>query len=81
MGAGFWIRRFFVVCAAAFVVIACAQLVQGASVSYSVGHASLWAVASAGVFTATRIYHSRRGRRCALCNDIPQGDSAPRGDA
>lgn len=33
--------------------------------------AALWSLVSTSVFVATRLYHSSKGRRCELCNDMP----------
>lgn len=75
MGTSFWVRRFLLVFGIAFIVIAAAQLVQGESLNYAVTQALLWAAISATIFTGARIYQSRKGRHCALCQDVPQSSS------
>ncbi|MCM2256371.1 MAG: hypothetical protein NDJ94_11950 [Vicinamibacteria bacterium] len=72
MGHVFWIRRFLTVFAGAFVVIAAAQLLKGRAMEDAAWHASLWAAAAAAVFTASRLYQSRRGQHCAICKDTPE---------
>ena len=76
MGKSFWVRRFLLVFGIAFTVIAAAQMVQGESLNYAVAQALLWAAVSASIFTGSRIYQSRKGVHCALCQDIPQAPSA-----
>ena len=72
MGTHFWIKRFLVVLAGAFVVIAAAQLLKGHSVSYSAAQAGIWGVVSALVFTVARFFQARRGQHCAICKDTPE---------
>ena len=71
MSKTFWIRRFFTVLTGAFVIITAAQAFKGHDWSYSVGQGAFWGLVTAALFTATRLYWSRRGRHCALCNDMP----------
>ena len=72
MGIAFWIRRFALVFIAACVVIACAQFLKGRTISHSIVQGLIWAAISASVFTAARIYQSRRGQHCAICRDTPE---------
>lgn len=71
MGKAFWIRRYLT----AFVVAACliggSQLLRGHTVGYSVTHGLIWGAISSTVFVATRMYYSRRGYVCAMCQDTP----------
>jgi hypothetical protein len=71
MGTTFWIRRFALVLAIAFVVIAGAHLLRGRSFESSLVEALIWSVISAGIFVSARMYQSRKGVHCAICNDIP----------
>ena len=66
-----WIRVFVVVVAIAFVVIAGAHLLQGNPLGDVVAESLAWAVVSAGIFTAARIYRWRKGQYCAVCGDAP----------
>lgn len=81
MGTTFWIRRFFLVFAAAFVVIAGAALMKGHALEDAVMQGLLWGAASAALFTGSRIWQSRRGIHCAICKDTPEmksgGDRRP----
>lgn len=71
MGTLFWLRRYAVVFAAAFVVIGAGQLLKGHAAGYAASQAVLWAAMSASVFLATRLVQSHRGRHCTLCRDTP----------
>jgi len=72
MGIAFWIRRFAVVFAGAFVVIAAAQLLKGRTAMHAATEGLVWAAVAASIFVAARLIQSRRGRHCALCRDTPQ---------
>lgn len=78
MGMAFWIRRFAVVFAVAFVLIAAAQLLRGHPAAHAATHGLVWAAVSTAIFIASRIYQSRQGRHCALCRDTPDGGPPPR---
>jgi hypothetical protein len=72
MGPAFWVRRFCFVFLLALVIITGAQRLKGHAVADIIGESVLWAAISAAVFTAARIYHSQKGRHCALCGDTPE---------
>ena len=76
MGVSFWLRRFLLIFCIAFAVIMCAHLLRGHELMFSLSESLLWAMISANIFVFTRIYHSRKGRHCALCNDIPDKQNA-----
>lgn len=71
MGTRFWVRRaatvFAIIATALFVV----SLLKGRGVVGSAEFAIVWATASTAVFIVTRLYRSRRGQHCDLCQDIP----------
>ena len=72
MGTGFWLRRFTTVFALAFLVIGASQwLLRGRTPADAALQGVIWAAIAATLFTATRIYKSRRGEACALCRDTP----------
>ncbi|MBK0392458.1 hypothetical protein [Ramlibacter algicola] len=77
MGTAFWIRRFAFMFVIAFVITGGSQLLRGRAVEASLEHGLLWGLVSAAVFVGGRLYQSRRGRHCALCNDIA---AAPGGE-
>lgn len=68
----FWLRRFMLMFCLAFTVIVCAHLLRGHELMFSLSESLLWATISANIFMFTRIYHSRKGRYCALCIDIAE---------
>ena len=72
MGMAFWVRRFIVVFAAAFAVIAAAQLLQGHAAGHACREAFVWAAIATSVFLAARMHQSRKRRHCALCRDTPE---------
>ncbi len=71
MGIVFWLRRFLWVFCIAFVVLVSVHLLRGQAPVYSLKESLLWAMISTCVFIATRIYRSRKGQHCVLCNDVP----------
>jgi hypothetical protein len=72
MGTAFWLRRFAWVFAIAFVVIAASQfLLRGRTLGDAALQGAIWAAIAATLFTATRLFKSRRGEACALCGDTP----------
>ena len=81
MGKAFWIRRSLSVFALAFLVIAAAQFLKGHKLAYAATQAALWSLVASTVFTASRIYQSRRGQHCALCRDTPEMHSDNSGSA
>jgi hypothetical protein len=72
VGTGFWIRRFLIVLAGAFVIICVAQLLKGQNLAYSATQGAIWGAVSATVFTVARFFQARRGQHCAICNDTPE---------
>lgn len=78
MGTKFWVIRFLQVWGFAFLGILGGQLLIGRGGEQALTQALVWAPITAAVFVATRLYHIRRGRRCELCNDMP--DSSPESD-
>lgn len=77
---GFWIRRFFLALAIAFVGIAAGQyLLRERTLDYAIQHGLIWGVVSAAIFTATALYRWRKGRYCALCATPPESSSADPG--
>ena len=80
MGIAFWIRRFLLVFASALAIITGAQVLKGHTFAYSVVQGLLWAAIASTIFTAARIYQSRRKQHCAICRDTPE-TSARAGEA
>ncbi|MCE3264388.1 MAG: hypothetical protein K0R43_3467 [Pseudoduganella sp.] len=72
MGTAFWIKRFLVVLAGAFIVIGVAQLLKGHDLAHAATQAAIWAAIGASIFTGARYWQARKGRHCALCRDTPE---------
>jgi len=72
MSRSFWIKRFVVVTALVFSVLMVAELLKGHGIEASLSFSAVWSLIASAVFTGARIYHSRRGRYCAICRDSPE---------
>jgi uncharacterized membrane protein len=76
-----WARRFAIIFALAFVVIALAQILRGRTVEYALLHALGWSTISATIFVAAQAHRERKQERCAVCDAIDgsnlRGDRAP----
>jgi hypothetical protein len=75
MGTRFWIRRSCTVFVGALVVITVAQFFKGHDLQYSVTQGVIWSAVATSVFTFARIWQSRRGQQCAICDDTPEPNS------
>jgi multisubunit Na+/H+ antiporter MnhF subunit len=73
----FWIRRFVLIFAGAFVLLSTIYVMRGRALKDAVAEAALWSAIAAALFIATRLYYSSQGRRCELCKDMP--DEMPHG--
>lgn len=72
MGRAFWIKRFLFVAVVAFAFLTAVELLKGHELVQALSFAFGWGVLASAVFTGTRIYRSRKGQRCAICDDIPK---------
>ncbi len=72
MGSVFWIKRFLIVAFAAFAVLTAVELLKGHELVQAVLFGLGWGALASALFTVTRIYRSRKGQHCAICNDIPE---------
>jgi hypothetical protein len=71
MGRVFWIKRFLIVAFVAFAVLTAVELLKGHDLVQAALFGLGWGVLASALFTVTRIYRSRKGQHCAICNDIP----------
>jgi len=71
MGLKFWVLRFIKVFAGILILLFTIHLIKGNEVLESFYFAVMWAFLSTSVFVGSRIYQSRKGIPCELCNDIP----------
>jgi len=71
MGYKFWIIRalkvFFGVSVTLFIV----QLLKQQTIEDAILFAVSWSLLTTSIFIFSRIYQSRKGVECALCNDTP----------
>jgi hypothetical protein len=67
----FWFIRAIKVFSGALIILFIVGQLKGHSLQDSILFALLWAFLSTSVFIGSRIYQSRKGVACALCNDIP----------
>ena len=72
MGRAFWIRRFATVTALIFAVLVAVELAKGHPPADALSFAATWGLLAGAIFTLARIFQSRRGQRCAICNDTPE---------
>lgn len=72
MGTAFWIKRFLLVLAGAFVIISVAQALRGHDWMYSATQGAIWGALGATVFTVARYRQAKKGQHCALCRDTPE---------
>ena len=72
MSTRFWIKRFLIVFAGAFAIIFAAQMIKGHNLIYSATQGVVWGSIAAAIFTAARIFQSRKGQHCAICRDTPE---------
>ena len=72
MGTRFWIRRAFVVYAGIFLALLLVERLKGHAWRAALVFSGLWALISACVFVAARMYQSRKGQACVICKDTPE---------
>ena len=72
MGHAFWVKRFVIVAFVAITVLTTVELLKGHGFVQAIYFGLGWGVLASALFTGTRIYRSRKGQHCAICNDIPE---------
>jgi len=72
MGFEFWFVRAVKVYLGVAVLLFIIRLLKDNSILESFTFAILWAFVSTVIFIGSRVYHSRKGVKCALCNDTPE---------
>ena len=72
MGAAIWIKRFVTVVLLVFAVLTAVSLLRGRSLETALVQSAIWSVITSAIYTGVRIYKSRRGQYCAICNDVPE---------
>lgn len=71
MGAKFWIVRFAKIFLSILLVLGAVSVLKGREINEALAFNAFWSLISTGIFISTRLYRSRRGEHCALCQDIP----------
>ena len=74
MGLKFWVLRFIKVFTGILMVLFAIHFLKGNDVLESFYFAAIWAFLSTSVFVGSRLYQSKKGIACELCNDIPTID-------
>jgi uncharacterized membrane protein (UPF0136 family) len=75
MGYKFWIVRALKVFGVVLVLLFVVQLLKQHSIEDSVLFAVTWSFLTTLVFIGSRLYQSRKGIECAICNDITDPDN------
>lgn len=78
MGYKFWITRALKVFHIVFVLLFIVQLLKQHSIEDSVVFAIIWSCLATLVFIGSRVYQSRKGIECDLCNDMPDSEKNTR---
>ncbi|WJG10943.1 hypothetical protein [Aliiglaciecola sp. LCG003] len=75
MGFKFWIIRALNVFIGVLVILFIVQLLKQHSVEDAIIFALTWSGVATLVFIGSRVYQSRKGAECALCNDTPSKEN------
>ncbi len=65
-------RQFLWVCGTMIMLLAGIEFIKGHPIAEALPFAASWGFLSAAIFAGSRYYQSRRGVRCALCDDHSQ---------
>ena len=71
MGFNFWLVRALKVFLGVAAILFIVELLKQHSVQESLVFAFTWSSITTAIFICSRLYQSRKGVECALCNDIP----------
>jgi hypothetical protein len=63
----FWIQRFILAFAGAFLIITGVEWLKGHAFEAAARHGLRWAVITAACYVGGQLYWARQGRACALC--------------
>ena len=72
MGFKFWLFRATSVFTVIFFLLGIIYYFKGYETQEAILSAVIWSFISTSVFICTRLYHSKKGRSCAICNDTPE---------
>ncbi|WP_133406912.1 hypothetical protein [Parashewanella tropica] len=71
MGFKFWLVRATSVFTVVFLLLTVIYYFKGYETNQAILSAAVWSFLATSVFICTRLYHSKKGRSCAICNDTP----------
>lgn len=72
MPVAFWIKRFLFIAGATATALTAIGLLKGRSFQRSIVESLVWGCCVGAIVVATRLYRSRRGEKCDMCQDIPE---------
>jgi hypothetical protein len=70
MGYRFWVIRTLKVYIGVLIALLVIELLKHHSIENALIFAATWSFISTSLFIGTRLYQSRKGVECLLCNDI-----------
>jgi len=71
MGYKFWFKRALKIFTGVLVILFIVQLLKQHSLEDAIIFSVVWSFITTFVFISSRLYQSRKGVECTLCNDIP----------
>lgn len=71
MGFKFWFVRMLKVYIGVATLLFIAELFKQKSLQQALIFACTWSLITTAIFISSRLYQSRKGVECTLCNDIP----------
>lgn len=72
MGTTFWVVRAGKVFTGIYLVLLVVELLKGSTLAQALLFALSWSVISTSIFISSRLYYTRKGQPCALCNDTSE---------
>jgi len=75
LGFTFWLKRALKTYPIVFVLLLVIELIKQQTIGSAVLFAATWSGVTTAVFIGSRLYQSRKGIDCALCDDIPSSNS------
>ncbi|MBU2883002.1 hypothetical protein KO525_18610 [Psychrosphaera sp. B3R10] len=71
MGIKFWFKRAAMVFSIVSMLLLLVELAKGHVFEQAILFALTWGAVSTAIFIGTRLYYTRKGVHCELCNDLP----------
>ncbi|WP_438865277.1 hypothetical protein [Neptunicella sp.] len=75
MAMAFWLKRTLRVFLSVFILLFMVELLKGHRLEDAIEFSLIWSGISTVIFTATRLFYSRKGINCALCDETPASKS------